>query len=113
MSKFKVGDVVKPSSKATDYIHPRLIRGEEYLVLHGEDGVICVSGEFAKDDSGEGWSEDWFELAVVSVSAESLRQAILDIRSKREPLQKEVLQLEEQEKELVAQLKGKGFALID
>ena len=89
MSKFKVGDVVKPSSKATDYIHPRLIRGEEYLVLHEEDGVISVTGKFAVNDSGEGWSEDWFELVVSPpVSAESLRQAVLDIRSKRESLQK-------------------------
>ena len=113
MAKFKVGDVVKPVSMWDTGYHSYLIPGSKYKVLEEDDGVLVVEGKFNKTDSGEGWSEDWFELAESDTSAESLRNSILEVRSKREALQKEILLLDAQEKEAVEKLKEQGFVLYE
>lgn len=112
MAKFKVGDVVKPSAKTAGYIHTHLIEGNSYTVI-GHDYGLNVSGKFNDYGNGECWGEDWFELAESDASAESLRNSILDIHSKREALQKEISLLDEQEKEAVEKLKEQGFVLYE
>lgn len=119
MAKFKIGDVVKPSARDDGYLHENLISSNTYTVNGYNALWLTVSGDFRGGDTGEGWSEDWFELvhstnqAVDAGSAESLRIIVLDIRTKREALQKELLQLDEQEKEVIEKLKERGFILYE
>lgn len=98
MAKFKVGDVLKPSAKAVGHIHAHLIEGNSYTAIR-YNPWLDVSGEFKGSGNGHSWNEDWFDLAESGSSAEYLRNFILDTRSKREALQKEILRLDEQEKE--------------
>lgn len=113
---FSIGDVVKLVNIGGLYTtsnygeNVRLELGETYPIAGIGENLIFL---LKSDGTTEGCFPYRVELSVTSVSAESLRNSILGIRSKRESLQKEVLQLEEQEKELVSQLKDKGFALID
>lgn len=118
MAKFKVGDVVKLISDVGLYTFKNLY-GHERLELDKDYTVYSVenNGEFIRliKDSGE--TEGVFSYRLIhaepETTAESLRNFILDIRSKREALQKEILQLDEQEKESVEKLKELGFVLYE
>lgn len=114
MAKFKVGDVVKPLPSEDGYLHPHLIAGRNYTIEgYTSEDDVNVAGEFRENGDGRGWDEDWFEIAESEASAEFLRNSILDIRSKREALQEEILRLDEQEKEAVEKLKRQGFVLYE
>ena len=122
-AKFKVGDKVVAVEKVVrygnHYLHPYLCSGSVYEVTKVCNGIISVSGFFAKGN-GENWSEDWFKpyeekevKAENTVTAESLRNSILSLQQERVSLQEWIEQNIAQEKALTEQLKELGFLLVE
>ena len=98
--KTRGGDVVEIVEDAQDYQPFKGSNGYWYF----------KSGVAYKEYPSE---EDLVKLLTEEYAAESLRNSILEVRSKREELQKEILQLDEQEKEAVEKLKEQGFVLYE
>lgn len=114
MSKFEIGDkVVVVDAKP---VYDTYKNGDTGVVV-AYDECSAMAGYVRRED-GVLMNVYWHEVELVegekdSTGAESLRNSILDIRSKREALQKEILRLDEQEKEAVEELKELGFVLYE
>lgn len=131
MTKFKVGDRVVVVESRPDVNEDNYSNGDFGRVVklapwkEAWIETIMESG----DDTGKVCTMYTYEVALVPLettsvesdtvsieketSAESLRNSILEVRSKREELQKEVLQLDDQEKEALEKLKEQGFVLYE
>ena len=114
MAKFKIGDKVVVVD--ADSVHDTYKNGDTGVVV-AYDVCPDLAGDVRRED-GVIMNVYWSEVELVegvtnTITAESLRNSIFNIRSKREALQKEILQLEEQEKEAVEKLKEQGFVLYE
>lgn len=113
-AKAKVGDricIVFPVDTYGNYEN-----GNEGEITNVDEKGAMVFFDHYEEGSGSMYVfNDEFEVITTgeSKTAESLRNSILDIRSKREALQKEILQLDKQEKEVVEKLKEQGFVLYE
>ena len=114
MVKFEIGDKVVVVDAHSVY--------DTYK--NGDTGVVVAYDEcqdlagYVRREDGVIMNVYWYEVELVegvinATTAEYLRNSILEVRSKREALQKEILQLDEQEKEAVEKLKEQGFVLYE
>lgn len=115
MAKFKVGDricIVNPADTYGEYE-----AGDEGEITSIEEKGVSVFFDHYEEGCGSMYvrNEEYEVIATdgSKTTAESLRNSILDIRSKREALQKEILLLDDQEKETVEKLKEHGFVLYE